>query len=239
MSYQSRRAARAAKTDERMEHAYPRRRKDAPKQNTTATYRGKPCLLQICATEEQAFKQAQVMEAIARTGYAPQVYGTEGNRLWYESVSGESFDEKFRFAILQDDTETLYALASKLSIFLQMFHSITSHTLGDPQFGDFVLRNDRCVCMRFDSLRQGLPYADVASVIACALTRNAGDYYAAFPFVERVLECFHLSLMDIINEVSEKLDAYLDPETADKNIILDTLMRARDGAYPDWIQYHK
>lgn len=211
------------------------RPKDA-KQLARVTLDGRPCILKICDSDELTARQAKIMSAVSHTGYAPLVYRVEGNSLWYESVSGDSFDEKFRMATAADDADTLRSLASRLAIFLQMFHSFTQgNILAQPDFCDFVLRDDRCVCIRFDNVCPGLPYTDVAGIVACALTRSVGDFYAAFPFIRRFLECFHLSVIDIINEVSQQLDRFMYHDIADKNILLDALVRAQD--HDDWHPY--
>lgn len=200
------------------------RYQSAKKNVALIRYDGKKCILKQCPDETAVGREAETMRLMSHTGYAPNVIVKNINSIICEYIEGESFYDKYRLATMQDDSRMLQMLAKRLSIFLQLFHSVTQgKILGNLDFRNFILRNDMCVCVSYDSVKEGMPYGDVAAAIAFALTNTTGDYYAGFPFAATVLDCFHLGIMDVINELSEQLDR-LPRGIVDKNMILDSLI---------------
>ncbi|MEG1609322.1 MAG: hypothetical protein RR348_05585 [Clostridia bacterium] len=92
-------------------------------------------------------------------------------------------------------------------------------------FNNFFLSDDRCVSVDFYEARRGMPNEDVAGIIAYALCHCVGDFYSCFPFVFKVLECYHMKIIDIINEMS---DCFMHNATYEKRIdkeaVLDALL---------------
>lgn len=200
------------------------RYQSAKKSVALIRYDGKKCILKLCESAEKAKNESAMMRLVSHTGYAPAVVVHNGDSFICEYVEGDSFYDKFRVATLQDDTSTLQLLAKRLCIFLQMFHSVTQgKILGNADFHNFILRKDMCVCVSYDSVAEGMPYSDVAAVIAYALTNTTGEYYSCYPFIATVLDCFHLGIMDVINELSDHLDR-ITHGIVDKNMILDPLI---------------
>lgn len=189
-------------------------------------FEGKKCILKQCDDSEKIAQEVELMRSVARTGYAPQVIRSQDNYIIYEFMEGSSVADIFHAATMTDDAEQQEILAKKLCVFLQMFHSIADgKILCNVNFNNFIINDDRCVGVDFYEVKEGMPYNDVAGIIAYALCNAVGNYYSGFPFVAKVLECYHITIMDIINELSEQLDGlYKKYRHIDKTIFIDALI---------------
>ncbi|MDE6275352.1 MAG: hypothetical protein K2M75_02310 [Clostridia bacterium] len=154
---------------------------------------------------EDAEKEMQIARQVAMTGYAPEVIEHQDNLVLYEYVEGDNFCDEFRKATMTDDVEAMELLATRLSIFLQIIYSFTDKAIKEIDFNNYVVRDGRVVGVDFLKVDEGMPYEDVASAIAFALTNSAGQYYDCYPFVYKLLSCFKLDMMDVINEVKARL----------------------------------
>ena len=188
-------------------------------------YEGGRAILKLAEDASKSNKEADVMSKVSYTGYAPKVLSRYDNYFICEYIEGKSFLEEFLGATMSDDTTRLESLAGSLAIFMQMFHSVCSgYILGNLDFGNFVLQDGRCIGVSYDGVTEGLPYRDVAEVIAFAITRAYGGYHSCFPFVCKFLECFHLKVMDIVNDVDEALSRYDNTSTLDKHAVTEALI---------------
>ncbi|MEG1535801.1 MAG: hypothetical protein RR416_02385 [Clostridia bacterium] len=202
------------------------RQYESKKKNVILTrYEGRSCILKLCKDAQAATKEATMMQKIANTGYAPQVYTCKDNVFICEYIEGESLQEKFVMATMQDDTKMMSTLAKSLCIFLQMFHSVSGgFILEKIDFANFIITDDnRCIGISFDGIEENLPYHDVAHVIVTAIVECVGDYTACFPFISKVMSCFHLDTIDIINDVAIAMDENKH-FVYDKQEVLSTLV---------------
>ena len=206
------------------------------KSMSVTTFKGRKCVIKIYPDEERSAKEAMIMHEVARTGYAPEVLENRGNYLIAEYIEGESFEELYRAATMSDDEKALENLASRLCIFLQMFYTLNEGLiLGKADFDDFVIVDDRCCCVSFSGVKEGLPFQDIAALIAYAMCNAVGNYYSAYPFVRKVLECFHLGALDIINDMDEYFNLFSQEKglPVDKERIEAVLLSFDDKAF-DW-----
>lgn len=188
-------------------------------------YEGGRAILKLSEDATKSSKEADVMAKVSYTGYAPKVLSRYDNYFICEYIEGRSFLEEFLGATMSDDTVKLESLAGSLAIFMQMFHSVCGgYILGNLDFGNFVLQDGRCIGVSYDGVTEGLPYKDVAEVIAFAITRAYGGYYSCFPFVSKFLDCFHLKVMDIVNEVDDAIGRYDNSSTLDKHAVTEALI---------------
>jgi len=167
---------------------------------------GEIFILKEYPTCEDALKEAQIVNSVAMTGYAPKVIECEGNKALYEYIDGESFYDSFRLATMTDDAQSMELLATRLSIFLQMIYSLTDCVMKDIDFRNYIVKDGRVIGVDFSQVDNGMPYEDLASAIVFALISSVGEYYDSFPFVQKLLECFKLTMFDVINEVKSKLE---------------------------------
>ena len=163
------------------------------------------CILKEYETSQDAENEMQIAGRVAMTGYAPKVIDHQDNLVLYEYIEGANFCDEFKKATMTDDAEAMELLATRLSIFLQIIYSFTDQAMKEIDFNDFVVRDGRVVGVGFSKVDEGMPYEDVASAIAFALTNSAGQYYDCYPFVFKLLSCFKLDMMDVINEVKARL----------------------------------
>ncbi len=162
-------------------------------------------ILKEYASAEDAEKEMQIAKRVALTGYAPKVIDHQENLVLYEYIEGENFFNIFRRATMTDDVESMKLLATRLSIFLQIIYSFTEKVMTDIDFSNYVVKDGRVVGVDFSKVDEGMPYEDVASAIAFALMNSAGQYYDSYPFIYKLLSCFKLEMMDVINEVKARL----------------------------------
>ena len=193
---------------------------------------GRKCVMKVYASDETPRKEAAVMRALSITGYAPEVVDAQGSYIIAEYLEGEDYATLYRKATMTDDAELLDTLATRLCMFLQMFYSLEEgYILGEIDFDEFILSDGACRCVCFSSVRKGMPYQDIAQIVAYAMCAAAGGCYAAYPFVKRILEGFHIDVTGIVNDMGEYIDLYAERTGApiDKNAISETLMGFADG----------
>lgn len=209
---------------------------DSRKSVSVISFKGRKCVIKIYSDEERPAKEAKIMQAVSRTGYAPEVLELHGNHLIAEYIEGEAFAELYRAATMSDDEKALENLASRLCIFLQMFYTLNEGLiLGKADFDDFVIVGGRCCCVSFSGVKEGLPFQDIAGLIAYAMCNAVGNYYSAYPFVRKVLDCFHLGALDIINDMDEYFTVYSQEKglPVDREQIEAVLLSFDDKAF-DW-----
>lgn len=173
---------------------------------------------------EDAEKEMQIAKQVALTGYAPKVIDYQDDLVLYEYIEGENFCDVFRQATMTDDVEAMELLATRLSIFLQIIYSFTDKVMKDIDFSNYVVKDGRVVGVDFSKVDEGMPYEDVASAIAFALMNSAGQYYDCYPFVYKLLSCFKLEMMDVINEVKARLKHRASQAGAWNDIDIDMLV---------------
>lgn len=199
-------------------------------------YKGRKCVIKIYGENETPQKEAEVMRSVSKTGYAPEVLESRDNYFIAEFIEGQSFAEAYRQATMSDDEKALVNLASRLCIFLQMFYTLNEGLiLGKADLDDFIIVNDRCCCVSFSGVREGLPFQDIAGMVAYAMCNAVGNYYSAYPFVKKVLDCFHLSALDVINDMDEYFQIYSEEQglPVDRERIEAVLLSFEDNAF-DW-----
>lgn len=201
-----------------------------------SNFKGRKCVIKIYDGNERPQTEAQIMKSVSITGYAPEVLDSRDNYLIAEYIEGQSFAEAYRAATMSDDEKALENLASRLCIFLQMFYTLNEGLiLGKADFDDFIIVNDRCCCVNFSEVRKGLPFQDIAAIVAYAMCNAVGNYYSAYPFVKKVLDCFHLGALDIIND----MDGYFEKFSGERGLPVDreqiesVLLSFEDNAF-DW-----
>lgn len=188
-------------------------------------FEGSKCILKQYDSIIKVKQENEIMNKIANTGYAPTIVQSKDKYLIYNYVEGDNFAEKFKFATMNDDEGMLTFLAKKLCIFMQMFHSVSDgYIIGDIDFNNFIISDDRCVSIDFYEARLGMPNEDVAGIIAYALCNCVGNYYTCFPFVFKVLECYHIKVIDIINELSVALNSEVYFNRIDKDLVMEALL---------------
>lgn len=180
-------------------------------------------------------KEVLAVKKIALTGYAPQVIEYEGNKAVYEYIEGETLHDAFRNATMLDDKETMQLLATRLAIFLQIIYSFTDCVMKEIDFKNYVIKDGRIMGVDFSSVDNGMPYEDVASAISYALVNSVGEYYDSYPFIDKLLECSRLKLIDIVNEISASLKKRKEKSRDGKDIemMLDTLTQFQENGV-DW-----
>ena len=181
-------------------------------------------ILKEYASAEDAEKERQIAKQVALTGYAPKVIEHQDNLVLYEYIEGENFCDAFRQATMTDDVEGMELLATRLSIFLQIIYSFTDKVMKVIDFSNYVVKDGRLVGVDFSKVDEGMPYEDVASAIAFALMNSAGQYYDCYPFVYKLLSCFKLEMMDVVNEVKSRLKQRASQAGAWNNIDIDMLV---------------
>lgn len=185
---------------------------------------GEVFVLKEYLSAEDAQREMQIANQVSLTGYAPKVIDHQDNLVMYEYVEGENFCEAFRQATMTDDVEAMELLAKRLSIFLQIIYSFTEKAVREVDFNNYVVKDGRVVGVDFLKVDDGMPYEDVASAIAFALTNSAGQYYDSYHFVYKLLACFKLDMMDVINEVKARLKQLASHEGAVDGIDIDMLL---------------
>ncbi|MDE7070551.1 MAG: hypothetical protein K2O86_01080 [Clostridia bacterium] len=185
---------------------------------------GEVCILKEYESAEDAEKEMQIANKVALTGYAPKVIDHQDNLVLYEHIEGENFCEAFRFATMTDDVESMELLATRLSIFLQIIYSFTEKAVREVDFNNYVVKDGRVVGVDFLKVDEGMPYEDVASAIAFALMNSAGQYYDSYHFVYKLLDCFKLDMVDVINEVKARLKRRASQVGAKDDIDIDMLL---------------
>lgn len=184
---------------------------------------GQIYILKEYASIEDAQKEVSIAKQMAMTGYAPKVIEHEGNLVLYEYVDGENFCDEFKRATMMDDCETMELLATRLSIFLQIVYSFTAKTMKVIDFTNYIVKDGRVIGVDLLNVDDGMPYEDVASAIAYSLTHCVGEYYECFPFVYKLLSCFRLEMVDVINEIKARLMNMAEWAARD-NVDLDMLI---------------
>lgn len=193
------------------------------------------CILKIYPDAESAAKEAEIAGKVSMTGYAPKVIECEDNKALFEYIEGDNFNEVFRLATMTDDVAGMELLASRLSIFLQMIYSFTDCVMKKVDFNNFIIKDGRVIGVDFSEVDDGMPYEDLAGAITCALFNGVGEYYSCFPFIQKLLDCFKLRMMDVINEIKVKIDSVSKNTKGnlDRELLLDSLANF-DEKGVDW-----
>ncbi|MDE6758922.1 MAG: hypothetical protein K2O95_07625 [Clostridia bacterium] len=196
---------------------------------------GEDYILKVYPDEQSADKEVDAASKVSMTGYAPRVVEREGNKALFEYIEGDNFNEVFRLATMTDDVQTMEMLASRLSIFLQMIYSFSDNIMKKIDFNNFLVKDGRVIGVDFSQVDDGMPYEDLASAITCALFNSVGEYYSCFPFIQKMLDCFKLSMMDVINEIKLRLEqvSKRTKESVDVEFLLDSLANF-DEKGVDW-----
>ena len=216
--------------------ALPSKRKKVYKVNC----QGEIFILKEYESVSDADREIRVANQVVLTGYAPKVIDHQDNLVLYEYIDGENFCDVFRAATMADDVETMELLATRLSIFLQIIYSFTDKAVKEVDFNNYVVKDGRVVGVDFLKVDEGMPYEDVASAIAFALTNGAGQYYDCYHFIHKLLSCFKLEMVDVINEVKSRLKQRASQAGAiddiDVDMLLDELVNfdKKDKKGVDW-----
>ncbi len=208
-------------------------RSDGKKSLSIIDYRGDKCVVKVYDSEDTPRREARMMTALGITGYAPEVVEAEGNYIITRYVEGEDYATLYRKATMTDDTVLLETLAKRLCMFLQMFYSLEDgYVIGRIDFDEFILSHDRCCCVCFSSARKGMPYQDIAQIVAYAMCNAVGGCFAAYPFVRRILDGFHIDATGVVNDMGEYIDRYAKESGSpvDREAILEALMSFDDAA---------
>lgn len=192
-------------------------------------------ILKIYPDIKSADKESEIAAKVSMTGYAPKVIEKDGDKTLFEYIEGDNFNDVFRAATMTDDIQTMELLAGRLSIFLQMLYSFSDCVMKKIDFNNFLIKEGRVIGVDFSQLDDGMPYEDLASAITCALFNSVGEYYSCYPFIQKLLNCFKLSMMDVINEIKVKLEdvGKKTKESVDVDLLLDPLANF-DEKGVDW-----
>lgn len=192
-------------------------------------------ILKIYPDIKSADKESEIAAKVSMTGYAPKVIEKDGDKTLFEYIEGDNFNDVFRAATMTDDIQTMELLAGRLSIFLQMLYSFSDCVMKKIDFNNFLIKEGRVIGVDFSQLDDGMPYEDLASAITCALFNSVGEYYSCYPFIQKLLNCFKLSMMDVINEIKLKLEdvGKKTKESVDVDLLLDSLANF-DEKGVDW-----
>ena len=192
-------------------------------------------ILKIYPDIKSADKESEIAAKVSMTGYAPKVIEKDGDKTLFEYIEGDNFNDVFRAATMTDDIQTMELLAGRLSIFLQMLYSFSDCVMKKIDFNNFLIKEGRVIGVDFSQLDDGMPYEDLASAITCALFNSVGEYYSCYPFIQKLLNCFKLSMMDVINEIKVKLEdvGKKTKESVDVDLLLDSLANF-DEKGVDW-----
>lgn len=185
--------------------------------------------------EQAALKEVQAVKKIALTGYAPEVIEYENNKAVYEYIDGENLHDAFRKATMLDDKQGMELLATRLAIFLHIIYSFTDCVMKEIDFKNYVIKDGRVIGVDFSSVDNGMPYEDVASAISYALLNSVGEYYDSYPFIDKLLECSRLKLIDIVNEINASLKKRKEKsrDGGDIEMMLDSLTQFQENGV-DW-----
>lgn len=203
---------------------------------SVSTFKGRKCVIKVYEDAKTAQTEAEIMRSVSKTGYAPEILDSRDNYLIAEFIDGQPFAELYKSATMSDDEKALENLASRLCIFLQMFYTLNEGLiLGKADFDDFIIVDDRCCCVSFSGVKKGLPFLDIAGIVAYAMCNAVGNCYSAYPFIKKVLDCFHLSALDVINDMDGYFETYSDEKglPIDKEQIEAVLLSFEDNAF-DW-----
>lgn len=176
--------------------------------------------------------EAQILNILSVSGYAPNVLEQKDDYIIYEYVEGALFMDKYLEYTMRDDKEGLIRLANELSVYLQIFYSLTDGIiLKDISFNNFIIKDGRCYGIDYDAVGEGMQYTDIAGIVAFAAYHAVGGITGSFPFIRTILINFHLDMMDIINDVREYL--LESNELVDVDGMLDILLNIDDSALED------
>ena len=192
-------------------------------------------ILKIYPDIKSADKESEIAAKVSMTGYAPKVIEKDGDKTLFEYIEGDNFNDVFRAATMTDDIQTMELLAGRLSIFLQMLYSFSDCVMKKIDFNNFLIKEGRVIGVDLSQLDDGMPYEDLASAITCTLFNSVGEYYSCYPFIQKLLNCFKLSMMDVINEIKVKLEdvGKKTKESVDVDLLLDSLANF-DEKGVDW-----
>lgn len=146
--------------------------------------------------------ETTILNQLSITGYAPKILELGNDYIIYEYIEGDLLKDKFEFYTMSDNKDGLVRLANELSVFLQIFYSLADgYIIKDFSFDNFIIKEGRCYGIDYDSAEEGMPYTDLAGVIASAVNYCAGSIYSSFPFIRQMLKNFRFKMIDIINDV--------------------------------------
>lgn len=189
-----------------------------------AEYNGQICVLKKYHDAIENIKEVAILNRVSLTGYAPKILLKGKDFIVQEYLEGQSLNTLFIQATRQDDVKMLENLANWLSIYLQIFYSVVDGCIVKHiDFNNFIIFNDRCYGVDYDSVEEGLNNIDIANIVAYACVNCVGDVFSCFPFVRVILKNFHVEIIDIINEVK---DFFVDYNSAMHILNVDNLMES-------------
>lgn len=154
------------------------------------------------AKEGGAGIEADILSKLSVTGYAPKVLEHGEDYNINEYVEGVNFMDKYLDYTMSDNADGLCRLANELSVFLQIFYTMTDGCiLKEVNLKNFIIKDGRCYGIDYDNVGQGMQYTDVAGIVASAAYYAVGGVRSSFPFIRKLLKNFKLDMLDIINDV--------------------------------------
>lgn len=167
--------------------------------------------------------QLQILRKMQGTGYSPRILGYGRDYTITSYIDGSIFEELFSDALKTNNSAKFKKLAMSLAVFLQMFHSVTGKNFGDANFKNFIVSQGKCYGIDFEMAQEGLPAIDVATTITHAIATANFNVVSVYPFIKTLLNAFHLTKIDIINDLKTSLELYKKQHNLniDKNKILN------------------
>lgn len=172
------------------------------------TYNNEMVVLKKHSNIEYKNNEALALKKFSMTGYAPTLIEDGKNYIICEYLEGELLHDKFQEFLFQGKTKEIIKLAHSLSIFLQMYHTVTNKILFDVNFRNFVYQQGRIYCIDYELTQDGLYNIDIAGVIVHSILLGDKNINELKFFISEIMKNFRITYIDIINDIKQYITMY-------------------------------
>lgn len=109
-------------------------------------------------------RELSIYEKLAGTGLAPEMTAHWDGNIEHEYIEGIPFDEIMRVA--KSDEQRFKFCADKFFEWYKQYREITNISMGDIDFDDFIVKDEKLICIDFEQCCPGYAEDDIAKLAA-------------------------------------------------------------------------
>ena len=109
-------------------------------------------------------RELALYKKLEGSGLAPEMTAQWDGNIEHEYIEGIPFDQVLETA--KDDSQRFKFCSAKFFEWYKAYRDITNISIGDIDFTDFIVKDDRLICIDFEQCRPGFAEDDIARLAA-------------------------------------------------------------------------
>lgn len=166
-------------------------------------YNNKKVVLKKHSNIKYKQNESEALNKFSMTGYAPTLIENGSDYIICEYLEGELLHDKFQELLFKEKIDEIIKLAHSLSIFLQMYHTVTNKILFDVNFRNFVYQDGRIYCIDYELTQNGLYNLDIAGIIVHSILIGRNHINELKFFIDEIMKNFRLTYLDVVNDIKQ------------------------------------